>query len=125
MEDKIVLDLVVKDERWHDKNPQNFSEKLHEIIEKTFSILDLSVSENQKIEISLNLINDAEIQELNKAYRNKDKPTDVLSFPIFEKEIKEELLRSFYLSLGDVFISLETLEQDAKELGTNLENHFY
>ena len=40
---------------------------------------------NKKIEISVNLVDEAKIKELNKKYRNKNKVTDVLSFPMAEK----------------------------------------
>jgi probable rRNA maturation factor len=43
-------------------------------------ILDLN-----KVEVSVFLTDDNTLQELNRTYRNKDKPTDVLSFPIKEK----------------------------------------
>jgi conserved hypothetical protein TIGR00043 len=60
------------------------------------------------------LVSDAQIKRLNKLYRNKDKPTDVLSFPIGEKV-------NGWLILGDVVISVDTAKRQAKELGYSLE----
>lgn len=62
-------------------------------------------------ELSLLLTTDQAIQVLNKNYRNKDKPTDVLSFPLLEGEGSE-----FSISLGDLVISLETCKRQAIEL---------
>ena len=49
---------------------------------------------------------DSEIQELNRQYRKKDKPTDVLSFPLAD-ELQPSLL-------GDVVISIETAARQAQ-----------
>ena len=66
-----------------------------------------------KIEASINLIGENKIRELNKKYRDKDKPADVLSFPI---EDKYEILNTKYLirDLGDIFICLSIAKNEAK-----------
>jgi len=63
-----------------------------------------------KAELSLLFVNDEEIKELNRKYRKKDKPTNVLSFPMGEGNI-----------LGDIVISWETAQREAKECGFSLE----
>ena len=78
------------------------------IAKKLLSDLECSDSE-----LSIVLIDDAEMQELNSSYRGKNKPTDVLSFP------QEELAGQVSL-LGDVVISLETASRQAGELGHSL-----
>ena len=67
-----------------------------------------------KVELSVVLVSDAQIRRLNKLYRNKDKPTDVLSFPIGEKV-------EGWLILGDIVISVDTAKRQAQELGYSLE----
>ena len=66
----------------------------------------------EDIELSIVLTDDETIRQLNKQWRNKDKPTDVLSFPINEKP-----LRYKYTVLGDVIISLPFAKRQAKEIG--------
>ncbi len=61
-------------------------------------------------EVSVLLTNDAEIHELNLAYRKKDKPTDVLSFPM-----DDELL------LGDIVISIERAASQAVSFDVTLD----
>lgn len=61
-------------------------------------------------QVSLLLCNDDLIRELNRLYRGKDSPTDVLSFPQNDPVL-----------LGDVVISLDTAARQASELGTNLQ----
>ena len=62
-------------------------------------------------ELSLVLSDDAQIQALNKTYRNKDKPTNVLSFPQAGQ------------LLGDIILARETLAREAAEKAISFENH--
>ena len=64
------------------------------------------------MELGVIFVDDAAIQELNRRYRAKDEPTDVLSFPMQEEEPQENGTR--VLLLGDVVISLETAVRWAK-----------
>ena len=57
-------------------------------------------------DLNIIFVNDQYIQELNKAYRDKDKPTDVLSFAYSEAGL-----------IGEVYISVATAERQAKERG--------
>lgn len=71
--------------------------------------------------ISITLTNAQNIRKKNKEYRNIDKETDVLSFPMFEKEEIEQLLKQkehiVQDVLGDIVISIEQVEKQAKEYG--------
>jgi len=72
------------------------------------------------LELSIYLTDDAEIQRLNKMYRNVDSPTDVLAFAMREGEdtdINPQLL-------GDIVISVETAQRQASEVGHSLEMEF-
>jgi probable rRNA maturation factor len=62
--------------------------------------------ELQNPEISILLLDDPQIRDLNRGYREKDKPTDVLSFPMLDEtsgNVQPQLL-------GDIVISVETAE---------------
>jgi probable rRNA maturation factor len=85
------------------------SKLLSKIAHRALEVLGLS-----KVELSIVLVSDAQIKRLNKLYRNKDKPTDVLSFPIGEK-VED------WLILGDIVISVDTAKRQAQELGHSLE----
>ncbi len=70
----------------------------------------------KKTELSLVLTNDREMKTLNKAYRNKDETTDVLSFPLLEgKKMKSGLKEA--IPLGDVVISLPQTRRQAANQG--------
>ena len=97
-------------------------EIIEKVIKKCFKIEHL---ENSKLYISVTLTNPINIQKINKEYRNIDKPTDVLSFPMFEKEEIDEKIKKqefkFEDILGDIIISLEQVEIQAEEYGHSFE----
>ncbi|MCA3015131.1 MAG: rRNA maturation RNase YbeY [Myxococcaceae bacterium] len=68
------------------------------------------------VELSLSLVRDAEIRQLNALWRRKDEATDVLSFPAGEMPGPGRRV------LGDVVISLETARRAAKAFGTTLDD---
>lgn len=69
-------------------------------------------------ELSVLLVDDKEIQGLNREYRGIDRPTDVLSFSMQEGESLE--FNSWLL--GDIVVSLETASRQADEKGHSLED---
>ncbi|HEY4119749.1 MAG TPA: rRNA maturation RNase YbeY [Byssovorax sp.] len=62
------------------------------------------------VELSVALVDDATIRELNKKHRKKDKPTDVLSFPLLELAPPGDDARG---ALGDVIVSVPTARRQA------------
>ncbi len=77
----------------------------------------LEISGNAGAELSVVLVGDKEIQELNRRFLDRDRPTNVIAFPMLEGEfstINPELL-------GDVVISVETAATEAGHGGVNVE----
>lgn len=72
-----------------------------------------------ELEISILLVDNAGIREINREHRQLDKPTDVLSFPQFNS--KEELAGAHYAALGDIVISLEKAAEQARDYGHSME----
>lgn len=73
-----------------------------------------------KLYISITLTVPKEIQKLNNKYRNINSPTDVLSFPMFEKLELEKLIEENYEFeevLGDIIISIPKVQEQALEYG--------
>lgn len=78
--------------------------------------------ENSKLYISVTLTNPANIRKFNKQYREIDKETDVLSFPMFEKNEIESIKNIEYEdTLGDIVISVERVKEQAVEYGHSFE----
>jgi probable rRNA maturation factor len=71
------------------------------------------------IETSVRLTDDAEVQTLNRQYRSKDKPTNVLSFPMVQPDLLEGLANSDdgEVLLGDIVLAAETCMREAEEKG--------
>jgi pyridoxine 5-phosphate synthase len=66
--------------------------------------------------VSIALVDDEHIQEINKQYRHKDSPTNVLSFP-FKDGADQSLDDLPVKEMGDIIISLETAAKEAKQYG--------
>ncbi|MDA7948013.1 MAG: rRNA maturation RNase YbeY [Hyphomicrobiaceae bacterium] len=71
-----------------------------------------------RAEVSLLLGDDAEVRELNRNWRGKDEPTNVLSFPLGVAPCGDEPR-----SLGDVALACETVMREARERGIPPEQH--
>ena len=74
-------------------------------------------------EVSVTFVDNEGIHSLNKQYRGVDRPTDVLSFPLFdfEGESEEPLVDELVGMLGDIVLSLEQADKQAQEYGHSFE----
>ena len=103
----------------------NYEDILNKVIKKCFECENLL---SLKLYISITLTNPQNIQKINKQYRNIDKPTDVLSFPMFEKEelYKKINGKEFVAEdiLGDIVISIEQVKEQAKQYNHSFEREF-
>jgi probable rRNA maturation factor len=77
------------------------------------------------IEISIRLTSDAEVQTLNRQYRGKNEPTNVLSFPMVQPDLIEGLANSDdgEILLGDIVLGHETCSRESEQRGVSLEAH--
>lgn len=77
-----------------------------------------------RISASVLFADDAEVRALNRQWRKKDKPTNVLSFPMLERETLLALPQEGPPELiGDIVLALETCAREAAEKGVSLETH--
>jgi probable rRNA maturation factor len=81
----------------------------------------LSAVGESRSELSLELTGDGRMRRLNREYRKKDRPTDVLAFPIREA-VMPRGVRPVTQMLGDVVISLPTAVRQAKEAGRSIDD---
>ena len=93
-------------------------------IEIINNVINLSFKEENidKLNLYVNIIltDSSNIREINNTYRNIDKETDVLSFPMFEEEEINNMLEQPKMLvirevLGDIIISIEKVKEQAKE----------
>ncbi|MFM5929471.1 MAG: rRNA maturation RNase YbeY [Novosphingobium sp.] len=79
---------------------------------------------NPRLSASLLFTSDAEVQVLNREWRAKDKPTNVLSFPMLERDNLLDLAPDGPPEmLGDIAMAFETCAREAEEKGVSLEHH--
>ncbi len=83
----------------------------------------LAAVDERDSSLSLTVVDDAAIRELNRDHRGKDKPTDVLSFPMFEG--RDAPHAGVERMLGDVVISVETARRQAAEYDATLQRELY
>lgn len=117
MDHEIILDAEVE-------VPETIPAKLKEVIAAALSAEQVELP----CEINVLLTNDEGIHQINLDMRDVDRATDVLSFPMFELEPGVPPEGEEYLDpatelcpLGDMVISLERAEAQAKEFGHSLE----
>ncbi|HWO77684.1 MAG TPA: rRNA maturation RNase YbeY [Bacillus sp. (in: firmicutes)] len=73
-------------------------------------------------EISVTFVSNDKIQEINREYRGKDKPTDVISFALEEGDEEEVIIGAPETRvLGDIIISIEKTKEQAEEYGHSFE----
>ncbi len=97
---------ITNDTKYNFEHEQLFG-KIVELVGKQFNT-------DAPIEVSVIIVDNKEIQRLNKEYRGKDYATDVLSFPQGAIELRKQI--GYYL-MGDIFISWEKIEEQAKLFG--------
>lgn len=85
-------------------------------------LLDECNEWEKPVYISLALVDNETIQNINREYRGKDTPTDVISFAYHETE---DFNIGPYDTLGDIVISLERIEEQRREYNHSYEREFY
>ena len=91
------------------------------VIKKEVDFLNL----DKNFVLNLVLSDDQTVHQLNKQFRNIDRPTNVLSFANIDDPFFDEILKSAEdIELGDVIMAFETLSKEADELEISLKDHF-
>lgn len=113
------INLIVDSELWHNQ-PLDYNWLVRFIVE--FVLKKELVSEY--VELNVRLTDNTTIQQLNKDFRQQDKPTNVLSFPIHNEEDFNVFIEDELLQLGDIALAYETIEQEAREQHKTFKDHF-
>jgi probable rRNA maturation factor len=118
---EIALDA---DEEWDSSHSwQQLARKAAEAAIAESAFPDLTESE-RAVELSVTLTSDEHVRELNAKWRNKDKPTNVLSFPMADElDLGRANVSAMELLLGDIVLAHGVCEAEAAEKGVPLEQH--
>ncbi len=112
------IDVIIKDDRWT-KKFKHIEDHIRTVIETV--LVNYIPALTEHVEISCVLDTNEGIRILNKKYRGKDKPTNVLSFPqTTPLELAEKVA---YLCLGDIVVAYETIVQESEEQKKTCEHH--
>lgn len=113
----MIIDISWEEESISPEEREPLAVLLNQAVQEAIRLSDGS----EEAEVSLVLIDDKRIHELNFEYRGVDRPTDVLSFALQEEvddepdmEVEDELL-------GDILISVERAREQAVEYGHSFE----
>lgn len=98
--------------------------KNHEVDESRYAVIFSSILNilNKKgdYDLSLTLVDNNRIQEINRDYRSLDEVTDVISFAIMD-DLEFEIIEGMEIDLGDIFISVDRANTQAEDLNQSLE----
>ena len=112
----INADVVVENKLWNKKikNPNNYIKK------KINKVFKLSSLKRRIFSLTILLTDNSKMKHLNKKFRNKNKITDVLSFPnLSNADLKKKTNTEIYL--GDIALSYEIINRRSKDSNFNLE----
>ncbi len=112
----------------YDKTKDKVSEKEIKLIRNVLDFAGNYLKLPKNTEMSVTLVNNDEIQRINKKYRGVDRATDVISFAIedqsdddfpivMDEELKEEIPKN----IGDIFVSVDKVAEQADYLGHSFE----
>ncbi|WP_425806816.1 rRNA maturation RNase YbeY [Desulfitobacterium sp. Sab5] len=114
---------MLLDINWEEQTiPESERERLQKYLERGISEAIQAADGSEEAEVSLTLVDDPRIHELNREYRGVDRPTDVLSFALQEEAEDEPEIMDFEDEiLGDIIISVERARAQAEEYGHSFE----
>lgn len=111
-----IIDIEYNSNEYEDVAPQPLVERIVNAALNYFS--------KSAVELSISFVSDDEIQELNKVWRNKDMPTDILSFVqsdnIDEIEFWPEMEEDNNV-LGDMIISISAIERNCENFNVTFD----
>lgn len=118
---EIALDA---DEEWDSSRSwEQLARKAAEAAIAESAFPDLAESD-RPVELSVTLTSDDHVRELNAKWRNKDKPTNVLSFPMADElDLGRANVSAMELLLGDIVLAHGVCETEAAEKGVPLQQH--
>ncbi len=112
----INVDVVIENKLWNKKikSPSKYIKK------KIKKIFKFNSIKRRRFSLTILLTDNSKIKYLNKKFRNKNKITDVLSFPNLEPaDLKKKINTEIYL--GDIALSYEIINRRSKDSNFNLE----
>ena len=116
-----MVDIILENEQDKVAVTADIEKAVYDVCERVMSEEECDFD----AEISITLVDNAAIREINKEQRDIDRVTDVLSFPMLEFDEEGNADGDYetdgeYIMLGDIVISMERAKEQAKEFGHSL-----
>ena len=123
MSDSADIKLFLDVQKVVDSDTIPANEIIGHWVKTTLLIENPDLASDTEFELTIRIVDKGEIQALNKTYRHKDKPTNVLSFPYesFEFEVPEEVQLPL---LGDLIICHDIVVEEAQQQTKSIEEHW-
>lgn len=127
---QVNLQTEIEDIRWNEKLP-DIESVIESVKNATFKYVaehdDMQIlSVDKPLKVNLCLSNDVHVQQLNRDFRHKDMPTNVLSFANIDFDEFDAFNEPFdEIELGDIIIAFETMVKEAQIENITLFAHFY
>ena len=105
----------------------NNSLKIAEFFVNSDEIIEKSVLkdfEYESVSFDLVFVKDEDIHSINREYREKDRPTDVITFALFA-DSEPKFIFENDVALGEIIVSLDTVKKQANENGNDFEYELY
>ncbi|MEM9469567.1 MAG: rRNA maturation RNase YbeY [Pseudomonadota bacterium] len=119
MDRKIDIDISLQDPQW-EAIPDVYN-LVKKSVETTLETAPLPrQAQNKNLEVSIVLANDDLAQVMNRDYRQKDKPTNVLTFASIDDDTPQP---GDDFHLGDVILAFETIDRESQEQGKFINDH--
>lgn len=109
------MNLLISNNTKEDLDLEKISARAEKTIKEVLRTEDFS----ENVEVSLSIVDEDQIHKLNKEYRNVDRKTDVLSFPMDEEAYDDE--GNPIVLLGDIVICLDVAKDQATDFGHSFE----
>ncbi len=122
MSKQINIDLIIKSKKWN--AIADIDKFIAKTCQKLLLLTDLQPFLQRKsnyIEIMISLVSDSQIKRINQQFRNKNKATDILSFPFYDKKTLKNPPQ--HLFLGDIIIAFETIKKEAINSQKDFHDH--
>jgi probable rRNA maturation factor len=89
------------------------------VAEKTLELSRYTFGKNSTLSLSVEVVSKREIVLLNKQYRGKNIPTDILSFPTFSEEVLQKMRFSESIFFGEIIMCPDVIREDARKDGVS------
>ena len=120
-----MIDVAVLNEGWHDGT--DWEALATHVLDRAVRLSPYAhlADIDTVIEVAIRLTDDAEVQILNRTYRDKDKPTNVLSFPMVTPDDLAPGATALFpeMMLGDIVLAKETCTREAADKAIAVEAH--